>query len=66
MIGVDLASNVFQLRGASMAGRLKFRKKQTRPQFQQVMSDQPPAMAVMEACGSPSSRGIPPLPPLNV
>ncbi len=54
MIGVDLAKNVFQLHGASMTGQLKFRKKLARPQFRQFMSDQPPAMVVMEACGSAS------------
>lgn len=37
-----------------MTGQLKFRKKLTRPQFQQFMSDQPSAMVVMEACGSAS------------
>ncbi len=54
MIGVDLAKNVFRLHGALMTGQLKFRKKLTRPQFRQFMSDQPPAMVVMEACGSAS------------
>jgi transposase len=54
MIGVDLAKSVFQLHGSTMVGHLKFRKKLTRPQFRQFMSDQPPAMVVMEACGSAS------------
>jgi transposase len=54
MIGVDLAKNVFQLHGASMTGQLKFRKKVTRPQFRQFMAGQPPAVVVMEACGSAS------------
>ena len=49
MIGVDLAKSVFQLHGSTMVGHLKFRKKLTRPQFRQFMSDQPPAMVVMEA-----------------
>ncbi len=52
MIGVDLAKNVFQLHGASMAGHLKFRKKLTRLQFHKFMSEQGPAAVVMEACGS--------------
>ena len=52
MIGVDLAKNVFQLHGASMAGHLKFRKKLTRLQFHKFMSEQGPAEVVMEACGS--------------
>jgi transposase len=54
MIGVDLAKNVFQLHGASMTGHLKFRKKVTRLQFRQFMSEHAPAVVVMEACGSAS------------
>lgn len=54
MIGVDLAKNVFQLHGADMAGHLKFRKKVTRDQFRQFMSDHAPALVIMEACGSAS------------
>ncbi len=54
MIGVDLAKNVFQLHGASMTGQLRFRRKVTRPQFRQFMAGQPPAVVVMEACGSAS------------
>ncbi len=54
MIGVDLAKNVFQLHGASMSGRVKFRKKLSRPQFREFLSVQPPAVIVMEACGSAS------------
>ncbi|MEO9338645.1 IS110 family transposase [Mesorhizobium sp. SB112] len=52
MIGVDLAKNVFQLHGASMAGDMKFRKKLSRGQFLRFMSQQPPALVIMEACGS--------------
>lgn len=54
MIGVDLAKNVFQLHGASMAGHLKFRKKVTRDRFRHFMSNHAPAVVVMEACGSAS------------
>lgn len=54
MIGVDLAKNVFQIHCAMMTGHLMFRKKLTRPQFRQFMSGQPPAVVVMEACGSAS------------
>jgi len=54
MIGVDLAKNVFQLHGASMTGQLKFCKKLSRPQFREFLSAQPPAVVVMEACGSAS------------
>ena len=52
MIGVDLAKAVFQLHGASMIGQVKYRKKLTRVQFQKFMADHPPAVVVMEACGS--------------
>ena len=52
MIGVDLAKNVFQLHAASMAGQPQFRKKLSRQSFGKFMAQQPPAVVVMEACGS--------------
>lgn len=52
MIGVDLAKNVFQLHGASMAGQVLFRKKLSRQNFSKFMAQHPPAVVVMEACGS--------------
>ena len=52
MIGVDLAKNVFQLHAASMTGQPKFRKKLSRQNFLKFMAEQPPAVVVMEACGS--------------
>ncbi|WEQ54978.1 IS110 family transposase [Komagataeibacter nataicola] len=52
MIGVDLAKNVFQVHAASLTGEVRFRKKVRRPQFLQFMASQPPALVVMEACGS--------------
>jgi len=52
MIGVDLAKSVFQLHGASMMGQPKFRKKLSRQGFAEFMVKQPPAIVVMEACGS--------------
>jgi len=51
-IGVDLAKNVFQLHAASMAGQPQFRKKLSRQSFGKFMAEQPPAVVVMEACGS--------------
>lgn len=51
MIGVDLAKNVFQLHGASLAGEILFRKKLTRGQFFRFMAKQPSALVIMEACG---------------
>ena len=52
MIGVDLAKTVFQLHAASMTGQPKFRKKLSRQSFPKFMAEQPPAVVVMEACGS--------------
>lgn len=52
MIGVNLAKNVFQLHGASLAGEVRYRKKLSREQFFRFMSEQSPALIVMKACGS--------------
>ncbi|MEK1887531.1 MAG: hypothetical protein AAAB35_08100 [Phyllobacterium sp.] len=52
MIGVDLAKSVFVLHGASITGQVKFRKKLSRSQFLKFMTDQSPAVVVMEARGS--------------
>jgi transposase len=52
MIGVDLAKNVFQLHAASMRGERRFCKKLSRERFRTFMAEQPPAVVVMEACGS--------------
>ena len=52
MIGVDLAKNVFQLHAASMTGQPQYRKKLSRQSFSKFMAEQPPAVVVMEACGS--------------
>lgn len=52
MIGVDLAKTAFQVHGASMTGQAKFSKKLARRSFAKFMAEQPPAVVVMEACGS--------------
>ena len=52
MIGIDLAKSVFQLHAASLTGELQFRKKLSRQSFSRFMAEQPPALVVMEACGS--------------
>ena len=52
MIGVDLTKNVFQLHAASMTGQLRFSRKLSREKFRSFMAGQPPAVVVMEACGS--------------
>ena len=50
--GVDLAKTVFQLHAASMTGEPKYRKKLSRQSFLRFMAEQPPAVVMMEACGS--------------
>ena len=52
VIGVDLAKNTFQLHGATDEGHVLFRKKVSRTQFIRFVSKHPPALVVMEACGS--------------
>ena len=54
IIGVDLAKSVFQLHGATATGEVLFRKRLSRAQFRQFMSDHPAAVVVFEACGSAS------------
>lgn len=54
IIGVDLAKRIFQLHGTGLTGEVKFRKKLTRDQFQQFMSEQCDCTVVFEACGSAS------------
>ncbi len=45
MIGVELAEHVCQVHGASMAGRVQFRKKLSRSHFRRFMAEQAPAVA---------------------
>jgi len=52
MIGVDLAKNVFQLHAASMTGQPQFCRRLSRQSFPGFMAKQPPAVVMMEACGS--------------
>ena len=52
MIGVDLAKAVFQLHATSRTGKLRFCKKLSRQSFLKFMAEQPPAVVVLEACGS--------------
>ena len=54
IIGVDLAKRVFQLHATDLTGNVKFRKKLTREQFQNVMSQMSACTVVFEACGSAS------------
>lgn len=52
MIGIDLAKNAFQVHVASMTGHVKCRKKLSRGQFFRFITEQPPALVIIEACGS--------------
>ena len=49
IIGIDLAKNVFQLHGATNDGTVVFRKKLSRGQFREFMSDHSPCLVAMEA-----------------
>lgn len=52
IIGVDLAKHVFQLHGAAADGTMVFRKKLSRSQFRQFMSDRSCCVVAMEACAT--------------
>ena len=52
MIGVDLAKNVFQLHGATIAGEVLFRKKLGRERLRRFMAEQSCSIVVMESCSS--------------
>jgi transposase len=52
IIGLDLASSVFQAHGAEADGSVAFRRKLPRAQLQKFMGEQPPCIVAMEACAS--------------
>lgn len=52
IIGVDLGKRVFHVHGADLAGNVLFRKKLTRPQIEAFLTELPPCIVAMEACGS--------------
>lgn len=51
-IAVDLAKSVFQIAVSNHPGRVTRRARPPRSQFLAFMAQQPPALVVMEACGS--------------
>ena len=51
VIGIDKSKRSFQLRGATAEGTLVFRKKLSRGNFLAFLSEVPPCLVVMEACG---------------
>ncbi len=52
IVGVDLAKQVFQVHGAAADGRVLFRKKLSRLQFEKFVASLPPCVVAMEACGT--------------
>lgn len=50
-VGLDLAKNVFQVRGADNSGRAVLRKKLRRAQVLAFFGELPPCTVAMEACG---------------
>ena len=57
MIGIDLAKRVFQLHGACANGTVVFRKKLTRIQLLDFMSQQSECTVAMEACATAHNWG---------
>jgi hypothetical protein len=51
-IGVDIAKSVFQIAVSERPGRVCRRERLPRPRFLALMAQQPPALVIMEACGS--------------
>ena len=52
IIGVDLAKRVFQIHGADAAGKVIYRRKLSRPQFNKFLNEHPSCIFAMEACAS--------------
>ena len=53
IIGVDLATNVFQVHGAGLDGQVIYRKKLTRSRFMKFITEHPTCVVAMEACEPP-------------
>jgi transposase len=52
LVGVDLAKAVFQLAVSSRGGRFDNHPRLSRDQFLQFFAQFPPAIVIMEACGT--------------
>ena len=59
IIGIDISKRSFQLHGATEAGDPVFRKKLSRSKLLAFLSEVPPCLVVMEACGGAHHRGRP-------
>ena len=53
-LGIDLAKTVFQLHGVDTLGKTALKKKCPRAQLMKTISNLPPCLIGMEACGSAS------------
>ena len=51
IIGIDISKRSFQLHGATAEGKPVFGKKLSREKFLTFLSEVPPCLVVMEACG---------------
>ena len=51
IIGIDISKRSFQLHGATAEGKPVFGKKLSRQKFLVFLSEAPPCLVVMEACG---------------
>ena len=51
IIGIDISKRSFQLHGATAEGKPVFGKKLSREKFLVFLSEAPPCLVVMEACG---------------
>lgn len=52
VIAIDIAKSVFELGVSHQAGHVDARKRLTRSQLSTFLASEPPAVVVMEACGS--------------
>ena len=50
-LGIDLAKNIFQLHGVDGQGKVVLKKRLSRSKLIEVMSNLPPCLVGMEACG---------------
>jgi transposase len=57
IIGIDLAKRVFQLHGATNDGRVVFRKRVSRGQLLNFLTERPGAVVAMEACATAHGWG---------
>ena len=57
-IGLDIATNMFQLHGVARSGRIVLRKALRRSQVSDFFSTLPPCLIGMEACAM-NRAGIP-------